>query len=125
MYRTDSPASFGRFTQTGTPVAIIERLHRETSKIIAMPDVNKKVNDLGLLLLGNTPAEFAVQIRAETNTGHGCEEAGIQRIVERRRSPAFLPDPADVRARALPPIRLRGGHLNVASSSVDLRHRPS
>jgi tripartite-type tricarboxylate transporter receptor subunit TctC len=72
---------FGMFVPTGTPVAIIERLHRETSKIIAMPDVNKKVNDLGLLLLGNTPAEFAAQIRAETKYwARFIEEAGIQRI---------------------------------------------
>jgi tripartite-type tricarboxylate transporter receptor subunit TctC len=72
---------FGMFVPTGTPVAIIERLHRETSKIIAMPDVNRKVNDLGLLLLGNTPAEFAAQIRAETKYwARFIEEAGIQRI---------------------------------------------
>jgi tripartite-type tricarboxylate transporter receptor subunit TctC len=49
----------------GTPPAIIERLHRETIRILALPDVRKKFDDQGLAVIGSTPAEFAALIKDE------------------------------------------------------------
>ena len=49
----------------GTPAPIVERLHRETLRILALPDVRKKFEDQGLAVIGNTPAEFAAVIKAE------------------------------------------------------------
>jgi tripartite-type tricarboxylate transporter receptor subunit TctC len=49
----------------GTPPAIIERLHRETLRILALPDVRKTFDAQGLAVIGNTPAEFAAIIKAE------------------------------------------------------------
>jgi tripartite-type tricarboxylate transporter receptor subunit TctC len=48
-----------------TPPAIIERLHRETVRILALPDVRKIFDDQGLAVIGSTPAEFAAVIKAE------------------------------------------------------------
>jgi tripartite-type tricarboxylate transporter receptor subunit TctC len=49
----------------GTPPAILERLHRETLKILSQPEIRKKFEDQGLSVVGNTPAEFAAIIKAE------------------------------------------------------------
>jgi tripartite-type tricarboxylate transporter receptor subunit TctC len=56
---------FGLMAPAGTPAAIIERLNRETNKILAMPDVKKKLNDIGADVIGGTPAEFAAVIERE------------------------------------------------------------
>ena len=57
---------FGLFVPAGTSAAIIERLHRETVKITALPDVRDKFHAMGIVPLHNTPAEFADVIKAET-----------------------------------------------------------
>jgi tripartite-type tricarboxylate transporter receptor subunit TctC len=57
---------FGLMAPGGTPPEIIDKLHRETVRILAMPDVRKRFDELGLDPIGNTPAEFAAAIRAET-----------------------------------------------------------
>jgi tripartite-type tricarboxylate transporter receptor subunit TctC len=49
----------------GTPPAILERLHSETMKILARPEVRKIFDDNGLAVIGNTPAEFAAVIKDE------------------------------------------------------------
>jgi tripartite-type tricarboxylate transporter receptor subunit TctC len=57
---------FGLMAPAGTPQPIIDKLHRETVRVLAMPDVRKKMADLGLDIIGNSPAEFAAVIKAET-----------------------------------------------------------
>jgi tripartite-type tricarboxylate transporter receptor subunit TctC len=57
---------FGLMAPAGTPRAIIDKLHRETVRVLAMPDVRKKMADLGLDVIGNSPAEFSAVIKAET-----------------------------------------------------------
>lgn len=49
----------------GTPPAIVERLHRETVRILALPEVRKIFDDQGLAVIGSTPAEFAAVIKDE------------------------------------------------------------
>ena len=56
---------FGLMAPAGTPPAIIDRLHRETVKVLALPDVRKRLNDLGLDVIPGTPAEFAAAIERE------------------------------------------------------------
>ena len=62
----DSTAWFGLMAPAGTPPDIIEKLHRESVRILALPDVRKRFEDLGIEVIGNTPAEFAAVIAAET-----------------------------------------------------------
>ena len=56
---------FGLMAPAGTPPAIIERLNRETLKVLAQADVRKKLNDLGLDVIPGTPAEFTQAIERE------------------------------------------------------------
>src|SRR5262245_2623519 len=57
---------FGLVAPVGTPKDVLEKLHTETVKTLAMPEVRKKFDELGLEPVGNTPAEFAAIIRKET-----------------------------------------------------------
>jgi tripartite-type tricarboxylate transporter receptor subunit TctC len=70
---------FGLMAPAGTPRAIIDKLHRETAKVLAQPDVHKRLDELGLDLIGGSPEEFAAVIRAETpQWAKVIREAGIR-----------------------------------------------
>ena len=56
---------FGIFTPAGTPRGIVERLHTEFTRALAMPDIREKMTNLGAEPVGNSPAEFAAYIRSE------------------------------------------------------------
>jgi tripartite-type tricarboxylate transporter receptor subunit TctC len=56
---------FGLLAPTGTPQAVIDKVHQETAKILAMPDVRKRFEDAGLDVIGSSPAEFADVIKTE------------------------------------------------------------
>jgi len=53
------------FAPAGTPKAIIDRLYTEIAKILKMPDVVKRLTDLGLDISGMPPAELAALIKAD------------------------------------------------------------
>jgi tripartite-type tricarboxylate transporter receptor subunit TctC len=55
----------GLLAPAATPKAIVDLIHREVVKIVAMPDVQKRLDDLGFQVVANTPDEFAAQIRTE------------------------------------------------------------
>jgi tripartite-type tricarboxylate transporter receptor subunit TctC len=57
---------FGLLAPAGTPQEVLDKLHTETIKALAMPQVRKKFDELGLEPVGNTPAEFTEVIRRET-----------------------------------------------------------
>jgi tripartite-type tricarboxylate transporter receptor subunit TctC len=56
---------FGLLAPAGTPQDVVDKLHDETVKTLAMPDVRKRLDELGLEVVGNTPAEFAAVIKKE------------------------------------------------------------
>jgi len=56
---------FGLMAPAGTPAPVIERLQRETVRILAQPELRKRLNDLGLDVITGTPAEFAAAIDRE------------------------------------------------------------
>ena len=58
-------AWYGYFVPTGTPATIVRKLHLETVKVLALPDLRAKLADLGLETTGNSPAEFAAAIKSE------------------------------------------------------------
>ena len=63
----------------GTPPAILDRLHRETIKILAQPEIRRKFEDQGLAVVGNTPAEFAAIIKGEiVQWAKVIKEAGLK-----------------------------------------------
>jgi tripartite-type tricarboxylate transporter receptor subunit TctC len=70
---------FGLMAPAGTSPEIVDKLHRETVKILAMPDVRKKLEELGLDVIGNTPKEFAELIKTEIpQWGTIIKAAGIK-----------------------------------------------
>ena len=70
---------FGLLAPAGTPKDVIDKLHAETVKALAMPDVRKKFDELGLEPVGNTPAEFAAVIAKETpEWAKVIKDAGIK-----------------------------------------------
>jgi tripartite-type tricarboxylate transporter receptor subunit TctC len=58
-------AWFGMFAPAGTPATVIDKLNRETVKIMTSPDVRDKLYAIGVEPLGNTPTEFAAVIKSE------------------------------------------------------------
>ena len=61
----DITAWFGLMAPVGTPTPIIDRLHREALRVLAVPRLRKKFDELGMATIGNSPAEFAAAIQAE------------------------------------------------------------
>jgi tripartite-type tricarboxylate transporter receptor subunit TctC len=56
---------FGLLAPAGTSPAIVDKVHRETVRVLALPEVRRRLEDLGLDVIGNSPAEFAQVIRSE------------------------------------------------------------
>lgn len=48
-----------------TPRALVERLNADFRKLLAEPEVRKRMDELGLQIVGNTADEFAAFIRSE------------------------------------------------------------
>ena len=56
---------FGLFVPANTPREIVDRLHAEFTRALAMPDIREKIVNLGAEPVGNKPEEFAAYIKAE------------------------------------------------------------
>jgi tripartite-type tricarboxylate transporter receptor subunit TctC len=67
----DVTAWFGMVAPAGTSAAVIEELNRATVKIMALPDVHDKLYAIGIVPLGNTPAQFADVIKRRRIIGRG------------------------------------------------------
>ena len=57
---------FGLMAPAGTPTAVTDKIYSETIKVLALPEVRKQFADLGIDVIGGTPAEFATVIATET-----------------------------------------------------------
>ena len=53
----------GLFVPAGTPQPIVEKLAADFAKVLAMPEVRKRLTDIGLEPVGTTPAQFAAVVR--------------------------------------------------------------
>jgi tripartite-type tricarboxylate transporter receptor subunit TctC len=70
---------FGLVAPAGTAKDIIDKLHGETVKALAMPEVRRKFDELGLEPVGNTPTEFAAVIGKEApEWAKMIKDAGIK-----------------------------------------------
>jgi tripartite-type tricarboxylate transporter receptor subunit TctC len=56
---------FGLMAPSGTPQVVIDKVHHETARTLSQPDARRRLAELGVDLIGNTPAEFAAVIKAE------------------------------------------------------------
>jgi tripartite-type tricarboxylate transporter receptor subunit TctC len=59
-------AWFGFMAPAGTPKAIVDKVSQDVAKVLAMPDVNKRIVDQATEVVGSTPEQYAAFIRAET-----------------------------------------------------------
>jgi len=60
----------GTLVRAGTPKDVVNLLHREIVGIIALPEVKERLVALGFDPVGNTPDDFAVQIKTEIARWH-------------------------------------------------------
>ena len=49
----------------GTPQPIIDKLYCETARVLEQNDMRKRLQDLGMEIVANTPAEFGSMIQSE------------------------------------------------------------
>lgn len=56
---------FGLMAPTGTPAAVVEKVYRDTAKALEGSDLRKRFEDIGMMPVGNSPADFARAIREE------------------------------------------------------------
>jgi len=61
-------AWIGLMAPAGTPADVVTLLHRELAASLKDPAVQKKMNDMGVVPGGNTPAEFSVYLADERAT---------------------------------------------------------
>jgi tripartite-type tricarboxylate transporter receptor subunit TctC len=61
----ESEIMLGILLPGGTPPEIIDRLHREIVRIIALPDVRERLTAFGFEPIGSAPEEFARRIQWE------------------------------------------------------------
>ena len=55
----------GLLAPAGTPATIVGKLHLETVKALALPDLRAKLADLGMEGIGNSPDELAAVIKSQ------------------------------------------------------------
>ncbi|HVP89483.1 MAG TPA: tripartite tricarboxylate transporter substrate binding protein [Casimicrobiaceae bacterium] len=56
---------YGLVAPAGTPSSIVERLHGEIVRALALPEVRERIAGLGAETVGNSPSEFAAMQKAE------------------------------------------------------------
>jgi tripartite-type tricarboxylate transporter receptor subunit TctC len=61
----DAGAWFGLLAPAGTPKAVVDTLSTETARILKLPEVSKRISELGAEPVGGTPEQFAAFIKSE------------------------------------------------------------
>jgi tripartite-type tricarboxylate transporter receptor subunit TctC len=58
-------AYYGILGPKGLPTSVVDRVNAAARKVLADPAVRKRIADTGSIIIGNSPAEFAAQMKAE------------------------------------------------------------
>ena len=58
-------AYYGILGPKGMPRDVVDKVNAAVRKVLEDPSVRKRIEDTGSLIIGNTPAQFADQIKAE------------------------------------------------------------
>jgi tripartite-type tricarboxylate transporter receptor subunit TctC len=58
-------AYYGILAPKGTPADVVAKVHAAVMTTLQDPTVRKRIEDTGSVIVGNTPAQFAEQIKAE------------------------------------------------------------
>jgi tripartite-type tricarboxylate transporter receptor subunit TctC len=63
----------------GTPPAIIEKLNKDIVASLSLPDARKKIDEMGLTVVGSTPAQAAQLVDSEIQRWSAViKQAGIK-----------------------------------------------
>jgi tripartite-type tricarboxylate transporter receptor subunit TctC len=70
---------FGLVAPPGTPPDVINTIHGQVTKVMHSPDVVKRLADIGLYVVTNTPEEFRAMIKSDiARLGQVVREANIK-----------------------------------------------
>jgi len=70
---------FGLSAPAGTPSAVINRLHQATVNALASPEIRQKLEAVGFVVVGSTPAELLAFITSEIkNWGEAARLSGVK-----------------------------------------------
>jgi tripartite-type tricarboxylate transporter receptor subunit TctC len=58
-------AYYGIYGPKGLPREVVDKVNAAVRATVALPDVKKRIEDTGSLIIANSPAEFQAQIKAE------------------------------------------------------------
>lgn len=74
----DVPGWYAFFVPAKTPPAIVRKMHADTAAVLAEPATRKRLEDLGLFVIGSTPEELGRYHKAEMDKwGPILKEAGV------------------------------------------------
>ena len=69
----------GLFAPAGTPQVIVDRVAADFARVLATPEVRKRLADIGLETVGSSPAEFAETVQKDYDKwGKVIRDAGIK-----------------------------------------------
>ncbi|MCC6246444.1 MAG: tripartite tricarboxylate transporter substrate binding protein, partial [Rubrivivax sp.] len=71
---------FGLLAPAGTPADVINRVQAEVAKALAAPAIKERLVAQGAIPSGNSPAEFARMIDAETKKWAGVVKASGAKV---------------------------------------------
>ena len=61
----DVVASFGLMVAARTPPDVIDKISRDTARVLAQDDLRQRLADIGVVVIGNSPAQFSAALKAE------------------------------------------------------------
>ncbi len=70
----------GIMAPTGTPPAVVAKLHAEFARILRLPDIQERMEALGATVVASGPAEFAAFLQAEIRKWDGVAKRAAIRI---------------------------------------------
>ncbi|MFM2120200.1 MAG: hypothetical protein RL722_1668 [Pseudomonadota bacterium] len=58
-------AYYGIYGPKGLPKEVVDKVHESVRKTLEVPEVKKRIEDTGSVIVANTPEQFSAQIKAE------------------------------------------------------------
>jgi tripartite-type tricarboxylate transporter receptor subunit TctC len=75
----NDPSWFGLVGPAKLPEAVLARVHQAVTRVLASPEVRERMRQIGAVPAGNSPGEFAAQIRREIDRHRRvAAESGIR-----------------------------------------------